>query len=65
MIPSLQHLLDNLPSQLPIGTSDYYPFINFALPDECEEGVPGAVAAIFKKSFGWEHEDVKLTIGVS
>ncbi|KAF9515764.1 hypothetical protein BS47DRAFT_1360840 [Hydnum rufescens UP504] len=61
-IPSLQHLLDHLPSQLPIGSSNDYPFINFTLLDECEEGVPGAVAAIFKKSFGWECEDVKLTI---
>ena len=47
----LKLLLCNLPEELPIGTSDAFPFINF-VPNE--EQLMAAVVKVFKDMFGWQ-----------
>ena len=47
----LKLLLCNLPEELPIGTSNAFPFINF-VPNE--EGLMAAIVKVFKDMFGWQ-----------
>src|SRR5260370_7983008 len=51
----LKLLLCNLPEELPIGTSNAFPFINFFPNEEqLEEGLMAAIVKVFKDVFGWQ-----------
>ena len=51
----LKLLLCNLPEELPIGTSNAFPFINFVPNEEgFEEGLTAAIVKVFKDVFGWQ-----------
>jgi len=51
----LKLLLCNLPEELPIGTSNAFPFINFVPNEEgLEEGLTAAIVKVFKDVFGWQ-----------
>lgn len=72
----LKHLLDNLPPQLPLGSSDEYP-LEVPLKDlekprvkeiHEAEGLPAAVSKCLKDIFGWDSpraaEEAVVSYGV-
>lgn len=53
-IAYLKVLLAKLPSDLPIGSEEAFPFKEFQPnPDKLEDSLSGAVSDVFKHAFGW------------
>ena len=50
----LKLLLTELPSELPIGSEEAFPFKDFQPnPDKLEDSLPGTISDVFKHTFGW------------